>query len=502
MSPEKPPRNREVFCNRTLNMRSIRAIGYDMDYTLVDYEVEAWERRAYERARDKFKALGWPVEGLEFDHGAVIRGLVIDTELGNLVKANRFGFVKKAVHGTRDLTFDEMRNTYTRTMVELSQHRWVFLNTLFSLSEACLYGQLVDLLDARKLPKTMGYRDLYEEVRLTMDAMHVEGELKAEIIANPEKFVKLDPELPLALLDQRHAGKKLLLITNSEWSYTSAMMTYTFDRFLSSTSETHGAALGAGRTWRDLFDVVVVGARKPEFFTTRSPFFEIVTEEGLLRPVVGELRPHTAYFGGSAPQVERHLGISGDEILYVGDHMFGDVHVTSKVLRWRTGLVLRELEQEISALESFHDSEKLLSDGMIEKESLEHDYSHARIALQRLKAGYGPQPDETAEVLHERIASLRTRLAKLDSDISPLAKQASELANSRWGLLTRAGNDKSHLARQIERYADIYTSRVSNFLYSTPYVYLRTQRGSLPHDPSTPAGPPLSPAISRQPMND
>ena len=33
--PERPPRSREVFCNRTLNLRAIRAIGYDMDYTLV-----------------------------------------------------------------------------------------------------------------------------------------------------------------------------------------------------------------------------------------------------------------------------------------------------------------------------------------------------------------------------------------------------------------------------------------------------------------------------------
>jgi hypothetical protein len=38
------------------------------------------------------------------------------------------------------------------------------------------------------------------------------------------------------------------------------------------------------------------------------------------------------------------------------------------------------------------------------------------------------------------------------------------------------------MARQVERYADIYTSRVSNFLYHTPFLYLRAPRGSLPHD--------------------
>jgi hypothetical protein len=69
---------------------------------------------------------------------------------------------------------------------------------------------------------------------------------------------------------------------------------------------------------------------------------------------------------------------------------------------------------------------------------------------------------------------------------------ATELSNRVWGLLTRAGNDKSHPARQMERYADIYTSRVSNLMYATPYVYLRSPRGSLPHDPTMPGGTPTA----------
>ena len=61
--PTAPPPLRRLYCNRTLNLRSIKVIGYDMDYTLVDYHVEEWERRAYERARDKFAENGWPVSG-------------------------------------------------------------------------------------------------------------------------------------------------------------------------------------------------------------------------------------------------------------------------------------------------------------------------------------------------------------------------------------------------------------------------------------------------------
>jgi hypothetical protein len=243
------------------------------------------------------------------------------------------------------------------------------------------------------------------------------------------------------------------------------MMAYAFDPFLPD-----------GMGWRDLFDLVIVGARKPDFFTARAPFFEVVTGDGLLRPAQGPLRPGAAYMGGSAAQVERDLGIEGDEILYVGDHMFGDVHASKSTLRWRTALILRELETEVAALEAFAREEKLI----------------AALSLQRLRWQYGPQPAETSAQLEARIQELRTQLLPLDGEIAPLARAASELTNSRWGLLTRAGNDKSHLARQVERYADVYTSRVSNFLYASPFVYLRSPRGSLPHDPSSPGGSALA----------
>jgi 5'-nucleotidase len=474
-------RSRGVFCNRTLNFRSLRAIGYDMDYTLVDYRVDVFERQVFEFARERFLAEGWPVGELVFDPGMVARGLVIDTELGNVVKANRFGLVRRAQHGTAALDFSRQREVYSGTIIDLADPRWVFLNTLFSLSEGCLYAQMVDLLDQGRLPGAMGYRDLYGRVRAMVDAQHIEGKLKALISAAPESCVVLDPEIPLTLLDQRHAGKKLMLITNSDWNFSAAMMAYSFDPYLP-----------AGMGWRDLFDLVIVGARKPDFFTAHAPFFEVVTDDGLLRPAQGPLRPGAAYMGGSAAQVERDLGIEGDEILYVGDHMFGDVHVSKSTLRWRTALILRELETEVAALESFAGAERLIAAKMDEKERLEAQLSQARLSLQRLRGRYGPQPAETAATLEGRIQELRMRLLPLDVEIAPLARAATELTNSRWGLLTRAGNDKSHLARQVERYADVYTSRVSNFLHASPFVYLRSPRGSLPHDPGSPGGSSLA----------
>jgi len=472
MTISEVSRGRGVFCNRTLNLRSVRAIGYDMDYTLVDYRVEAFEQMVYAQARERLGTEGWPTADLHFDGQMVTRGLVIDTELGNLVKANRFGFVKRAMHGTRMLDFAEQRDAYAQTLVDLSEPRWVFLNTLFSLSEGCLYAQAVDLLDRGALPRPFEYASLYRHIRARVDAQHIEGHLKAEIAGAPERYVVQDPEAALALLDQKAAGKRLLLITNSEWSFTSKMMAHAYDRHLP-----------GGLTWRQLFDLVIVSARKPTFFTEPGPFFEVVDEAGLLRPLVGPLQAGGIYLGGSAAQVERDLGISGDEILYVGDHMFGDVHVSKRTLSWRTALVLRELEAEVAALEGFQPTEGHLMALMREKGTLEARLSQARLDLQRLHGGYGPAPSGNAATLEARVQDLRGQLLALDAEIAPLAKTGTELTNARWGLLTRAGNDKSHLTRQIERYADIYTSRVSNLLHATPYAYFRSPRGNLPHDP-------------------
>ena len=344
-TPIPIPPERQIYCSRTLNLRSIGAIGYDMDYTLVHYRTAAWEERAYSRMRELLAADGWPISGLEFDPDLVIRGLVIDLELGNVVKPNRFGYVVRAAHGTRPLDFDQQRENYRQTPVDLASPRFVFLNTLFSLSECCLYSQLVDLFDARRdrFPGVHSYSDLYRRVRSSVERAHVEGVIKAEITQNPGEYVVPDPDAATALLDQLNAGKRLMFISNAEWSYSRDVMAWSFDQYLPGKM-----------TWRDLFELVILQARKPVFFAHPLPLFSVVDEDrGLLEPVPGPIPGPGLYVGGDAMRVENYLGLSGAEILYVGDHVFADVRVSKAELRWRTGLILRELEAEITELETF-----------------------------------------------------------------------------------------------------------------------------------------------------
>lgn len=65
-SPEGGQRidiGKQIFCNRSLNMRSIVAVGFDMDYTLAQYKPETFESLAYEGTVKKLvHDLGYPAE--------------------------------------------------------------------------------------------------------------------------------------------------------------------------------------------------------------------------------------------------------------------------------------------------------------------------------------------------------------------------------------------------------------------------------------------------------
>ncbi len=459
---EPAPPERGVFANRTLNLRAVQAVGYDMDYTLIHYRIEEWERDAFEYARSILGRWGFPVDDLVFDPSSFTIGLAFDLQLGNVLKATRFGYVVRAQHGNAIMSFEEQRRVYRETVVELSLPRFEFMNTLFELSRASLWTQLIELHDQKPLPGVTSYADLFRIVDEALTETHLAGALKADIIENPERFVDLDPDIVDTLLDQRAAGKQLLLITNSDWSYSRRMMSYCLDRFCPD-----------GTTWRDLFDLVIVSANKPRFFFQSDPIYRVVDEEqSLLLPHRGPLEPGHVYFGGNAKLVEESLGISGGQPLYVGDHLFGDVHVTKDILHWRTALIVRELEAEVLDAIGFADDQAELERLMATKIDL--DRRQARLRLARERSGSRRAAGELQAVSAAAI--------ELDEHIAPLARKAADIGNQTWGPLMRAGNDKSLFARQVERYADVYTSRVSNLRYETPYAYLRAARGSLPHD--------------------
>ena len=472
---------RAVFCTRTLNLRSIEAIGLDMDYTLVDYDVDAWEGRAYEFALRSLARRGVPTQGLEIDKDLVIRGLIIDTRHGNIVKTDRFGFVKRAMHGTTRMSAAEVRTRYGRELVNLKDEgRWVFLNTFFSVSEAVLYAQLVDRLDSGAIERTVcprAYDALYALVKEAVFDAHIEGTLKQEIMENPSRFVRApDPELPQTLIDQRQAGKTLMLITNSDFKYTATVMK---------------CALGS--EWKTFFDIIIVNARKPDFWNSNAQLYEIVSEDGLMRPVQKLTRQSDrgkVFSGGSAKQVQDALGVPGSSILYVGDHIYTDAAMAKLQFSWRTCLILRELEAEVEALASGRAHRQRLKGLLDKKERIGFCFNRIRLERQRILTRPKEEDRQLAAADVDRVENFNRVLAELlavmsalDDEIAPAIERDGHHFNKIWGHLCRAGaNDRSQLLKQIEKYADLYTSKVSNLGLYSPFMYWRSPPVSMNHD--------------------
>jgi FMN phosphatase YigB (HAD superfamily) len=97
-----------IYVNRTLNMKQIAAIGFDMDYTLVRYDSAAFEEMTYREIKKKLidgKNYPKAINDLKFDFDLAIRGLVIDKPLGNVLKLSTYSKVKQAYHGLTEMDF-------------------------------------------------------------------------------------------------------------------------------------------------------------------------------------------------------------------------------------------------------------------------------------------------------------------------------------------------------------------------------------------------------------
>src|SRR5690606_29399437 len=53
------------------------------------------------------------------------------------------------------------------------------------------------------------------------------------------------------------------------------------------------------------------------------------------------------YQGGCLGELERLLKVASDEILYVGDHIYGDVLRAKKETAWRTMMIVQEMGAEL-----------------------------------------------------------------------------------------------------------------------------------------------------------
>ena len=456
---------KRVFVNRTLNLNAIKLVGFDMDYTTVTYNVPAFEELVHTLVLEKLiKERGYPSEisQLKFDPQFIVRGLVLDVELGNILKVNCFGYVKRSSHGTKFLTYEEQRKAYRAPAIDLMDSRYYIVHTLFSLAEVGLFAQLVTMFDSLKNPQS--YRQIFNDIRACVDDVHQEGTMKTTVIKHPEKYLIRDEGIVEALKKLKRNGKKLALITNSDYDYSKSAMNYCFFPYLD-------------QPWQDLFDIIIVASNKPAFFQGNARFLKVDRQAGYLSNFYEPLRWGGIYQGGNARTFEKDLGLNPSEILYLGDHLYGDVVTLKEAIGWRTGLIVQELEQEVQGLVESLETQSQLFNKMIEKEKLEDRMYELKEQLVATK-----DTAENKKIDKER-DSIRDKLEKYDDELRHLITAEQKNTNPYWGEIMRAGIEESRFAPLVERYACIYTSNVANLRFYSPFKYFRPSRRLLAHDP-------------------
>jgi len=452
----------KVFVNRIINMKKIKLIGLDMDHTLIRYHSENFESLVYQLVKEhliEVKYYPEAINKLNFNFHDAIRGLVIDRKNGNILKLSRYGAIRQSYHGTRLIDFAEQQKIYRSIYVDLNDPNYMPIDTSFSIAFCVLYGQLVDLKDL--FPAEMpNYSTIAIDIQYCVDKVHSDGSLKSIISKNLPAYVIKERAVVEGLKHFIHYGKKIFILTNSDYAYTKVLLDYAINPFLKK-----------GEHWTDLFEYVITLAYKPRFFYDNLRFLSVNPANGAMTNTHGSIVPGI-YQGGNAKKFTEDLNSAGDEILYIGDHIYGDILRLKKDCNWRTALVIEELGEEIAAQARALPVEKQIAEAMGIKMSLEQKYVNLRTL----------SIDEGTTQYDKEINQLQQQITKVDAHIAKLLKEQQMFYNPKWDRVFRAGAEESYFAYQVERFACIYMEKLSDLLEHSPMTYFRANRRLLPHD--------------------
>lgn len=453
-----------IFVNRSLHLEHIKFYGFDMDYTLAEYKSPQYETLGFNLVKERLVEFGYPQEILQFEYDPSfpVRGLWFDTQYGNLLKVDAYGNILVCVHGFEFLKHSQVYELYPNKFLQLDESRVYVLNTLFNLPETYLLACLIDFFTNSTeytREKTgvksgclcMSFKSIFQDVRNAVDWVHLQGDLKSRTIKNLDEYVKKDERLPMVLSRIRESGAKVFLLTNSDYCFTDRIMTHLFDfPFGGKPDEAH-------RDWKTYFDVIVVDARKPLFFGEGTILRQVDNVTGALRvgTHMGPLQQGMVYSGGSCDVFTELLGAKGKDVLYIGDHIFGDILKSKKIRGWRTFLVVPELVQELHV---WTDKCQLFAE------------------LQNLDVMLGDMYKNLDSSTKEK-----PDISKLRNGIREVTHKM-DLAYGMMGSLFRSGSRQTFFSSQVVRYADLYAASFLNLIYY-PFSYMfRAPAMLMPHE--------------------
>ncbi len=222
---------------------------------------------------------------------------------------------------------------------------------------------------------------------------------------------------------------------------------------------------------------------KPGFFRKHRPFARL-DEDGKPAGEVEQPRWGGVYSGGSREHLMKLFGGRGEQVLYVGDHIYGDIVSSKLTSTWRTALVVSELEDELETrrrLSSEHRHLEVLRAELADSGQRMDDLGDV-LALYRKLSNGAPEGDPSIERTEALLATLRGEHKAMRQHVRRLQGRISTAINPYWGSLFKQGSNKSLFGSQVDDFACIYTSKVSNFAHYGSNHYFRVLLDPMMHD--------------------
>ena len=295
----------------------------------------------------------------------------------------------------------------------------------------------------------ISYKSIFNDVRSCIEHIHSSTELQDKTVENLSKYVTKDPRLG-TMLKRLRPHSKVFILTNSGYAYTNKIMTF----LLEDPDK-------PDEKWQSYFDYILVDAGKPLFFEEGSLLRQVdmVTGSLAVGRHMGPLRPGHVYSGGSCDTFSDLIGARGRDVLYVGDHIFGDILKSKKKRGWRTYLVVPELHQELVVWTSKQELfEKIQQLDILMADTLGHLDSSSNMS--------DAQANEV-EVIKKAHKHLSREMEK---------------AYGLLGSCFRSGGRQTFFANQVQRYADLYAASCLNIMYYPYFYFFKAPSVLLPHE--------------------
>lgn len=471
-----------VFANNEIDLKNVQIYGFDYDYTLAYYNVSLYRlifNLAKDTLVDKYK---YPEEVRSFEYlpKFPIRGLHLDKRKGWLMKIDSYHNIQKGTvyHGTKRVPDEEVSKSYTgmrlniddigHTQTSASLHHFV---DLFCLPEISLLSSLTQHFNEKNIQFNPEY--IFADIRSAIDTLHRNQILHMKIVQSIDDYL-----LPNTLDDNNNStmsssiyikeflerliknNKNIFLITNSPFWFVN-----------------YGMISLCGPDWTNLFDLVICNARKPDFFTSKNkPFreFNYQTNSKSWERITS-FKKNNIYYEGNLFDMLKHTGWIRNQVLYFGDHIYGDLAEPFLKHGWRTGAIINEIEHEVSIMNKLEYQRRFCwlvnLEQLIEKSMFlldDDDNTYARDPLV-----------ENSHLFKMTANEIRAALLKERETLKDYSKSSF---NPHFGSIFRSYNNPSFFTRRLSRFADIYTSNVTNLLDYPIDCHFMPRRTDLAHE--------------------